>query len=307
MSSLQVALLQLAASEDNMEANIAKGEAFCRQARRLGADVALFPEMWNIGYEFFDPYQPEQRDAWYAKAIYPGHPYIQHFQQLARNLYMVIGLTYLEQWQGAPRNTISLIDRNGNLALTYAKVHTCDFDREADLTAGDQFPVCDLDTAAGSVRTGAMICFDREFPESARALMLGGAEIILIPNACEMETNRISQLRTRAFENMTGVALANYSRPQQNGHSLAFDGMAFDETGSRDMLLIEAGEHEGIYLARFDLDQLRAYRAAEVWGNAFRKPQTYAALTSMQVDEPFSRAHNWRQPDTSLAAQPFEN
>ena len=52
-----------------------------------------------------------------------------------------------------------------------------------------------------------MICFDREFPESARILMLKGAEIILVPNACPMEINRISQLRARAFENMLGLVL----------------------------------------------------------------------------------------------------
>lgn len=316
MSSLQVALLQVCASEDSMEANIAKGEAFCRQARRMGADVALFPEMWNTGYTFFDPNQPQGRQDWLEKTVDTNHYFIQHFQQLARTLYMVIGLTYLEKWQDAPRNTLSLIDRNGKLALTYAKVHTCDFDLEAELTPGDQFPVCELDTSVGSVRTGTMICFDREFPESARSLMLNGAEIILVPNACEMEINRISQLRARAYENMTGIALANYPRPQQNahnfamaksprpqhnsslanapcpqynGHSIAFDGIAFDEHGSRDMLLVEAGEQEGIYLARFDLEQLRAYRAREVWGNAYRKPGCYGALTSTQVEPPFQR------------------
>ncbi len=51
-----------------------------------------------------------------------------------------------------------------------------------------------------------MICFDREFPESARILMLKGAELILVPNACPMEINRLSQLRGRAFENMIAVA-----------------------------------------------------------------------------------------------------
>ena len=64
------------------------------------------------------------------------------------------------------------------------KVHTCDFDMEAALTPGDDFYVCTLDTAKGDVRIGAMICYDREFPESARILMLKGAELILTSNAC---------------------------------------------------------------------------------------------------------------------------
>ena len=55
------------------------------------------------------------------------------------------------------------------------------------------------------------------------------------------------------------------------------------------MLLIQAGEEEGIYIARFDLDRLRAYRAKEVWGNAFRKPSRYGLLVSKEVTPPFIR------------------
>ena len=74
-----------------------------------------------------------------------------------------------------------------------------------------------------------MICYDREFPESARILMLKGAEIILVPNACPMEINRLSQLRGRAYENMVGIATVNYplGKPDCNGHSSAFDGVAY--------------------------------------------------------------------------------
>ena len=98
---------------------------------------------------------------------------------------------------------VSLIDRHGEMVLTYAKVHTCDFDPvEATCTPGDSFPVCTLGTAQGPVKVGAMICYDREFPESARMLILGGAELILVPNVCDMELNFIAQVRTRAIENM---------------------------------------------------------------------------------------------------------
>ena len=134
-----------------------------------------------------------------------------------------------------------------------------------------------------------MICFDRVFPESARVLMLKGAEVILTPNACELEANRIGQFRARAYENMLGVAMANYAVPQENGHSVAFDGVAFDSTGSRDTCLVEADGHEGIFMAEFDLDRLRNYRLCEVWGNACRKPGRYAILTSPAVEPPFIR------------------
>ena len=141
-----------------------------------------------------------------------------------------------------------------------------------------------------AVKIGAMICFDREFPESARVLMLKGAELILTPNACELEINRLSQFRARAYENMVGLTMTNYAAPDANGHSEAFDGMAFDENGqSQDMLILEAGEEEGVYLAEFDLERIRAYRAREVWGNAFRKPGCYSILAADGVEPPVVR------------------
>ncbi len=111
--------------------------------------------------------------------------------------------------------------------------------------------------------------------------MVKGAELILTPNACELEANRIGQFRARAFENMLGVAMANYAAPQCNGHSVAFDAAAFGANGEPlDPLIVEAEEAEGVYVAEFDLDKIRAYRQHEVWGNAYRKPQAYGPLTS---------------------------
>lgn len=290
MNKLRIALLQMAACGADQEANLIKGEAFCRRARQMGADIALFPEMWNIGYTFFDREQPGSRERWAAQAVGPEDRFVKHFRALAQELQMAIALTYLERWPGAPRNTVSLIDRYGNLVLTYAKVHTCEWDVESALTPGDAFRVCALDTERGEVQVGAMICYDREHPESARLLMLQGAEVILTPNACGLEINRISQFRTRAYENMVAVAMTNYAAPNENGHSLAFDGIAYDEQeGSRDMLIVEAGPEEGVYLAAVDLDRLRAYRQREIWGNAFRRPGRYGLLTSPIVQPPFVR------------------
>jgi len=179
--------------------------------------------------------------------------------------------------------------------MTYAKVHTCDFSMEAACTPGDDFYVCTLDTDKGGVRIGAMICYDREFPESARILMLKGVELILSSNACTLEDNRIGQFRARAFENMVGVAMTNYAAPQNNGHSVAFDAVAFDENGDAvDSLIIEAGESEGVYLAVFDMDKIRAYRERETWGNGYRKPRCYGLLTSLEVEKPFIRRNTRR-------------
>lgn len=288
----------------------------------MGADIALFPELWYMSdhhfvncswihdYELWrgkrlwgkveqHPDQDFQEGIrrWHTQAIDRDDPFITHFQQLAQELQMAIALTYLERWSGGPRNTVSLIDRHGEIVLTYAKVHTCDFDPvEATLTSGDDFPVCTLDTAQGAIRVGSMICYDREFPESARILMLRGAELILIPNACEMEYNRKTQLHTRAIENMVAVALTNYAAPDANGHSIAFDPIAFNEQGTRDTLVVEAGESEDVYLASFDMSAIREYRERESWGNAFRKPHRYGLLTESTVQEPFVRVNIQGKP-----------
>jgi predicted amidohydrolase len=289
MSTFRVALLQMTSFGLDRDANLAKGDAFCRRAKESGADVALFPEMWSVGYAGV-PDDDAERRAWMDRAVGVEDPFVKHFRALAGELDMAIALSYLERWEGGPRNSVSLIDRHGAVLFTYAKVHTCVFDAEAVLTPGDAFHVATLDTAAGAVEVGAMICYDREFPESARILMLQGAEIILVPNACEMEMNRLTQLRTRAYENMVGIALANYAAPQNNGHSAAFDGVAFDEQEhSLDTSVLEAGPAEDVFVARFDLDRLRTYRERETWGNAFRRPNRYGLITATDVRPPFVR------------------
>ena len=296
MSSIRIALLQMIGSGRDKHANLVKGEFFCRKAREMGADIALFPEMWSIGMNFFDPAKEGDRERWKELAITHDDPFVHHFRDLARKLNMAIALTYLEKWTGSPRNTASLIDRSGNIVLTYAKVHTCEFDVESALTPGDDFGVCSLDTEAGEVKIGFMICFDREFPESARVLMLKGAELILVPNACTLDEPRLTQFKTRAFENMVAVAMTNYAAPQQNGHSIAFDGVVYvvPDGEPRDTLIIEAGESESVFIATLDLDFLRAYRQRESWGNAYRRPRLYGQILDERVDTPFIRADSTR-------------
>ena len=285
---LKVALLQISPT-GTLEGNMEKGEKYCRIAKDRGADIALFPEMFSNGYDIYE------RDAkvWKEEAIDSESEFVNFFGALAKELGLAIGITFLEKFKSNPRNTMVLFDRNGNRVLKYAKVHTCDFSVEKNLTPGEEFYVTDLDTAIGNVKVGGMICYDREFPESCRILMLKGAEIVLVPNACPMEINRISQLRGRAYENMLGIATCNYpeSVPDCNGHSNAFDGVAYlpELSGSRDMCILEADGKEGIYIAEFDMEMIREYRSQEVHGNAYRRPDKYRMITENIKEEPFIR------------------
>ena len=291
MTNFSVALLQIlpAGSQD---ANLSKGLEYCKKAKQMGADMALFPEMWNIGYALTSDREKSEKNA-----VGLDSDYIVRFKELAKELNMAIGVTFLEKHDPSPRNSLAVIDRHGDIVLLYAKLHTCVFDLEERwLTAGDDFYVVDLDTEKGPIKIGAMICYDREQPESARILMLKGAEIIMVPNACPMEINRIMQLRTRAYENMVGIATVSYphGQPDCNGHSTAFDGIAYksENSSSSDMMIMDAGEAEGIYMANFPLDELREYRKREIHGNAYRRPKKYHLLTSEEKSEPFIRENN---------------
>ena len=277
---LNIALLQLL-PEAGLDRQLKKGAAACLAAKRMGADIALFPEMWSSGYVL--PRESGDAD---VSAVGAGSEFVRAFGRLALELRMAVGITFLERHEPGPLNSLILFDRHGEERLHYSKVHTCAFDAEKVLSPGDGFRVADLDTDCGTVRVGAMICFDREFPESARILMLKGAEVILAPNACPMEINRLSALRTRAYENMLAVATCNYPKghPDCNGRSTVFDGVAWlrDEPDVRDMCILEAPEEEGIYVARIDMDLLRDYREHEVMGGKYRHPDRYGILSQTE-------------------------
>ena len=169
--------------------------------------------------------------------------------------------------------------------FTYAKVHTCDFSkREAACTPGDDFYVGELDTAKGQIAVGMMICYDREQPESARVLMLKGAELILTPNACTLDQLRLDQFKTRAYENALVVAMANYPKGHDgtNGQSVSFD--------AKGNTLVQPQGQAGIYLASFDIAETRKHRKETIWGGAYRKPQRYGALVDSPKPPVFERS-----------------
>lgn len=276
-SSIKIAFLQLL-PEKSLEEQKEKGLKACREAKEQGADIAFFPEMWSDGY-----YIPEDENELKEIAITKDSDFVESYKELAKELGLAIGITFLETNEPKPLNSVIIFDRNGNEVLHYSKVHTCDFDREKYLSGGEDFYVTDLDIGEETVRIGSMICFDREFPESARILMLKGAELIVAPNACPMEINRLSALRTRAYENMLAVATCNYPKgqPDCNGRSTLFDGVPWvrEEPGVKDMCIFEAPEDEGVYIADLDLDKLRKHRSRDVNGDKYRHPEKYKLLT----------------------------
>ena len=279
--NLKIAFIQLIPGRDLKE-NLSIGKKACIEAKEKGADVALFPEMWSDGYEL-----PQDEAELKSLAIRKDSEFINAFRALASELEMAIGITFLEEHEPAPLNSVVFFDRTGKEILHYSKVQICAFADEKVLSGGDHFYTAELDFGRGTIKIGSMICFDREFPESARILMLKGAELILAPNACPMEINRLSALRTRAYENMVAVATCNYPQghPDCNGRSTLFDGVPWlrGEPGVRDMCVFEAPGDPGVYVAELDVDQLREHRRNDIMGDKYRRPETYGILSDVNV------------------------
>ena len=270
---VSVALLQISPEEGNPNSNLEKRIEACRKAKALGADLALFPEMWSIGYAFCPP---DKKREWEASAIDQRSDFFQAYAQVGKELGMNIAITYLEKFSRKPRNTVSIIDSNGEVALNYSKVFLCkfgqeellkeqpqldDIGRDYNCTPGTRFDVCELTMGDELVKVGAMICADREFPEAAGALLKNEAELIIVPNSCDWDEIRDSQLKTRAFDNLVGIAMTNYPKPKNNGLSTAYSPLAFNN----DPLIVRANKDEEISLATFDMDKIREFRQQEQW------------------------------------------
>lgn len=119
----------------------------------MGADIVVFPEMWDTGYEMLfegdlkdqDNIPQEKIDKWNSKAIENDNEFINQYINLAKELEMAITITYLENTEQKLKNTVIIIDRNGNIVLKYSKVHTVDSKMEAYTELGREFKTCELD------------------------------------------------------------------------------------------------------------------------------------------------------------------
>ena len=293
--TLKIGIIQAKRDPYNKKKNTEKGLNYIHKAKSLDVDIVLFPECWITGYEFpdidknlslYDAMKTEKYIQWSMSALNKQSPYLKSFCDTAKKLSINIVITGFSQGKIAPQNSAFVIDRNGKIQMQYNKVHTCDFADERFIESGDKFKICELD----GVKIGIMICYDREYPESARCLMLKGAEIILVPNDCGSMAPRLTALSTRAYENMVGVVMANI--PGENkGNSCAYSPIVWNEKGVpiENTIVKADATSENIYIAEYDILELQKYRKKEMMGNTFRKIKAYNNLLNDIVEEPFIR------------------
>ena len=205
---MKVALLQQAATAEKPE-NIRRGLLALEDAARHGAEVVAFAE---LAFERFYPQRPADTNPWRLGEPVPG-PMTEAFSRKARELGVVVVLNLYESEHGRGYDCSPVIDADGALLGRTRMVHITDypcFHEQGYYTPGDTgAPV--YRTRAGAI--GVAICYDRHYPEYMRALALGGADLVVVPQAGALdewpEGLYEAEMRVAAFQNGYYVALCN--------------------------------------------------------------------------------------------------
>jgi len=285
MRNVTFAATQFACSWD-APANIAKAKELVRKAAGQGANVILLQELFETPYFC----QDQLADHFALAKPFAENPVIAEMAMLAKEMSIVLPVSFFEKAGHAHFNSLAMIDADGTVLGLYRKSHIPDgpgYQEKFYFTPGDTgFKV--WKTRFGVIGCG--ICWDQWFPETARAMALMGAEALLYPTAIGTEPPPAPPVDSRDHWRrvMQGHAGANYvplvasnrigKEKGQNG-DMTFYGSSFI-AGPTGEIVSELGRtEEGVATATFDLDEIAKMRAS--WGLfRDRRPELYGALKS---------------------------
>ncbi|HEX2100941.1 MAG TPA: N-carbamoylputrescine amidase [Candidatus Synoicihabitans sp.] len=280
-----VAATQFASTPDRA-ANLATAERLIRQAARQGANIVLIQELFET------PYFCKEHNPSFFQVAMPiaENPAVRRFQDLARELNVVLPASVYECAGNTFYNSVAIIDADGSLMGTYRKAHIPEspgYHEKFFFSPGDTgFKV--WPTRFGTI--GVAICWDQWFPESARAMAVLGAEILFYPTAIGSEPQDLSidsrdhwqrAMQGHAASNIMPLVASNRVGTEQGERwKVTYYGSSFiaDHTGAK---IKEARrEGEAVLTATFDLDAIRDYRTA--WG-VFRdrRPELYGPIMTL--------------------------
>jgi len=285
MRNVTLAATQMACGTDRAE-SLERAEKLIRQAAGQGANIILIQELFET------PYFCQDQLAGNFELARPveGNESIAKFQSLARELNVVLPFSFFERDNQAYFNSVAMVDAGGEMLGLYRKTHIPDgvgYQEKYYFNPGDTgFRV--WDTQFGKVGLG--ICWDQWFPETARCLVLGGAEVLLYPTAIGNEPQFPDwdsrdhwqrAMQGHAASNMVPLVASNRIGTEKGENSeMTFYGSSFmaDETGAK---VAEAGRTgESVLVHTFDLDAIRNQRAQ--WGFfRDRRPEHYGALVTL--------------------------
>ncbi|OEC33708.1 N-carbamoylputrescine amidase [Pseudomonas cuatrocienegasensis] len=283
-----VAVTQMACSWDRT-ANLAKAEQLVRDAAAQGAQIVLLQELFETPYFCQKP----NADYLLLATAAEENPAIQHFQALAKELQVVLPISFFERAGRARFNSIAIIDADGSNLGIYRKSHIPDgpgYHEKYYFNPGDTgFKVWTTRYA----KIGVGICWDQWFPESARCMALQGAELLLYPTAIGSEPHD-PQINSRdqwqrvqqghAGGNLIPLIASNrIGLEEQDGSAITFYGSSFIANAFGEKVEELSQTEEGVRVHRFDLNALEKTRSA--WG-VFRdrRPNLYWPLATLDGD-----------------------
>lgn len=273
--------------------NLKKAELLVRQAAAEGADIVLLPELFENLY-----FCQEKNYKYYQLASsVEENPAVQRFCKIAKELEIVIPVSFYEKSGNTTFNTVAVIDADGSILGIYRKTHIPD-----DQFYQEKFYFTPGDTGFRAWKTrygtiGVGICWDQWFPEAARCMTLLGADILFYPTAIGSEpildVDSMPHWRRcmqgHSASNIVPVIAANrvgtetVTPSPDNNHqssSLCFYGSSFitDETG--EIITSADRTSECVITAELDLDAVREMRMS--WGLfRDRRPECYGPINTI--------------------------
>ena len=289
MRKVTVAAIQMQCSKV-VEENINKADQMVRQAAAQGANIILLPELFERPY-----FCQERRYEYYAYARpVMENDAVLHFMEVAKELHVVLPISFYEKDGNVLYNSIAIIDADGTMLGVYRKTHIPDdhyYQEKFYFTPGNTgFRV--WNTAFGKIGVG--ICWDQWFPETARAMAVKGAELLLYPTAigsepileCDSMPHWRRCMQGHAGSNLMPVMAANrigeetVTPCEENGgqsSSLVFYGSSFITDATGELVVSASRDKEEVLVATFDLDAIAADRLS--WGIfRDRRPDWYDAI-----------------------------
>lgn len=282
MRQVTVGAVQMACTWER-ERNIERADSLVRRAASAGAQIILLQELFETPYFC----QKEKEEFFELATTVEENPAIRHFSSVAKELKVVLPISFFERSGPVYYNSVAVIDADGTVLGVYRKSHIPDgpgYEEKFYFTPGDKGPLV-WKTAYATIGVG--ICWDQWFPELARAMVLKGAEILFYPTAIgsepqSPELDSLAHWRTvqqgHGAANVVPLVAANRIGTETIEDSrITFYGSSFitDERGQ----LVETADRtsEMVITHTFDLDAIARFRAR--WGIfRDRRPDIYGCL-----------------------------
>ena len=289
MREVTVAATQMACSNDT-DKNVSNAEKLVRQAASKGAQIILIQELFESQYFCMD----QKEELFELSKPFENHPTIKKFSELAKELKVVLPVSFFEKANRAHYNSVAIVDADGNVLGKYRKSHIPDgpgYQEKFYFNPGDTgFKVWITKYA----KIGVGICWDQWFPEAARSMVLSGAELLLYPTAIGGEpeddgfdssdmwqramighsaSNQIPVIASNRIGTEKGIDIENY-----------FYGRSFVTNHTGDKIAEGSRDREEVLIGKINLSEAETLR--NVWG-VFRdrRPELYKGLLNLDGSE----------------------